>query len=106
MDTWRAMREALSTRGEAWQKAQAMSQARLAEQERAKGLRTGSALMVEKIRETPVQEQVADATRIEAREQVQRQPSWMEEEQERGDVSREVEKARRVAAARERRSRQ
>ena len=56
LETWRALREALSTRGEAWQKAKAQAEARSAELERAKGMKKGSALMVERIKEASVAE--------------------------------------------------
>ncbi|RSH93314.1 Flags: Precursor [Saitozyma podzolica] len=111
LETWRALREALSTRGEAWQKAKAQAEARSAELERAKGMKKGSALMVERIKEASVAEVSSAPSASAAQESTQGSAStaasWMEgEEGQNTKVGREMVKARRIAAARDRRTRQ
>jgi hypothetical protein len=113
LETWKALREALSTRGEAWQKAKAQAEVRSAEIERAKGMKKGSALMMERIKEAPVAEGSSVPAASAAQESTQTQASastaasWMEgEEGQNTKVGREMAKARRVAAARDRRTRQ
>jgi YidC/Oxa1 family membrane protein insertase len=111
LETWRALREALSTRGEAWQKAKAQAEARSAELERAKGMKKGSALMVERIKEASVAEVSSAPSASAAQESTQGSAStaasWMEgDEGQNTKVGREMVKARRIAAARDRRTRQ
>jgi YidC/Oxa1 family membrane protein insertase len=97
-ETWKALRETLSTKGAAWQEAKAKHQASLDVKERESGMRKGSALMVERVREKT-------APGVSAPTVPAPSASWQETAgSERG--GKEEAKARRVAAAREKRMRQ
>lgn len=105
-ETWKALRENLSTKGAAWQQAKARHEASLGVKEREGGMRKGSALMVERVREKGVAPGVpAAGGQLAGAAVPAATASWQEgAAAERG--GKEEMKARRVAAAREKRMRQ
>lgn len=111
MDSYRALRSVISDRAAA---ARLQAQEEMSKQERAKGLRKGTALMVEKVREAPVSTAAAtDSSAAVAEPRTVAAPSsaFLEDGQESTPgparrLSKEEVKRQRVAAARERRTRQ